>query len=268
MYRNEAEYLAEWIEFHLLVGAERFFLYDNRSEDDHRDVLAPYIDEGIAEVRDWPEQFPGSYHKAFEHCIERHRRDCRWIAFLDIDEFLFSPTGQPLPDVLAGYEDAPGVAVSVVAFGNSGHPTRPPGLVLENYVHRGPDGLRHREGWSFKSIVDPARAESCAHGGHYFVYRDGFAVDENHEPVTTRGHRANTEMSMSRLRVNHYWSKSDEELLRKFDKWDESGHSRPRDVIRTNRRLLNLQEDTAITRYVPPLREALTRRQASSITRD
>ena len=44
MYRDHAAYLAEWIEFHRLVGAERFFLYDNGSTDNHREVLAPYVD--------------------------------------------------------------------------------------------------------------------------------------------------------------------------------------------------------------------------------
>ena len=40
---------------------------------------------------DWP-MFPGQV-QAYEHCIERARDDSRWIAFIDIDEFLFSPTG-------------------------------------------------------------------------------------------------------------------------------------------------------------------------------
>ena len=59
IYRDAASYLAEWIEFHRLVGVERFFLYDNGSADDHRDVLAPYVDEGIAVVHDWPMPFIG-----------------------------------------------------------------------------------------------------------------------------------------------------------------------------------------------------------------
>ena len=36
----------EWVEFHRLVGVERFFLYNNFSEDNHMEVLAPYIEEG------------------------------------------------------------------------------------------------------------------------------------------------------------------------------------------------------------------------------
>ena len=36
IYRDEASYMQEWIEFHRLVGVERFYLYDNNSVDDHR----------------------------------------------------------------------------------------------------------------------------------------------------------------------------------------------------------------------------------------
>jgi hypothetical protein len=31
IYRDDAAYLTEWIEFHLLMGVERFFLYDEGS---------------------------------------------------------------------------------------------------------------------------------------------------------------------------------------------------------------------------------------------
>ena len=33
IYRDNAPYFREWIEFHRLVGVERFFLYNNRSDD-------------------------------------------------------------------------------------------------------------------------------------------------------------------------------------------------------------------------------------------
>src|SRR5919201_1450975 len=54
LYKDHADYLREWIEFHRLVGVERFFLYDNESSDDHEAVLAPYVERGIVEVHEWP----------------------------------------------------------------------------------------------------------------------------------------------------------------------------------------------------------------------
>ena len=69
MYQNEASYLQEWIEFHRLVGVERFFLYDNNSTDDHLDVLTPYIEEGTVVLHDWPLS-PGQMG-ANDHCMKR-----------------------------------------------------------------------------------------------------------------------------------------------------------------------------------------------------
>ena len=55
-FRNEAPYLREWIEFHRMMGVDRFYLYDNRSEDGWKAVLQPFIDMGIVEVTYW--KFP------------------------------------------------------------------------------------------------------------------------------------------------------------------------------------------------------------------
>jgi Glycosyltransferase family 92 len=263
MYRDHAEYLREWIEFHRLVGVERFFLYDNESTDDHREVLAPYVEQGIAVVRHWPTPVsvergvPWGLIGAFDDCLLRHRQDSRWIAFTDIDEFLFAPAGSTVPDVLAGYERHPGVYVTRLEFGTSGHRERPPGLVIENYLRRRSYGAGDRE-WT-KSIVDPQRAVMCVNA-HMFLYEDAFAVDMDGEPVV-RPPFGPTPVKLSPLRINHYITKSEEEYRRKLDQWEAAGHAlNPgREWLES----LNRESDDAITRYVPALREALARAVAS-----
>lgn len=47
IFRNEADYLKEWIEFHRLVGVEHFFLYNNFSEDAYLSILGDYIGQGL-----------------------------------------------------------------------------------------------------------------------------------------------------------------------------------------------------------------------------
>src|ERR671937_684509 len=105
IYRDEAVYLREWIEFHRLVGVERFYLYNNLSTDEHLDVLTPYVDDRIVEVTDWPE-IPAQM-AVYQDCLLRHRDESCWIAFIDVDEYLFSPTGQPLSELLVEYERWP-----------------------------------------------------------------------------------------------------------------------------------------------------------------
>jgi hypothetical protein len=249
IYRDEALNLREWIEFHRLVGVERFFLFNNRSTDDHLDVLAPYVDEGTVTVHDWP-LYPGQV-QAYNRCLEEHRHDSRWLAFLDVDEFLFSPTGTPVSDVLTDYEEFPGVAVNWVMFGTSGLRETPPGLVIESHL------LRGREPWTFiKHVVDPLRVVRC-NTVHAFTYDFRTAVDENDVPVTFKAGRTQF-ASVARLRINHYYLKAEVEGRAKLDTpKPDGGGERAYDFDSLDRELSE-QRDETILQYAPALRAALT----------
>ena len=43
--RNEGPYLREWLEFHLLTGMSHFYIFDDASSDNTRDVLGPTCGE-------------------------------------------------------------------------------------------------------------------------------------------------------------------------------------------------------------------------------
>jgi hypothetical protein len=262
MYKDHAEYLREWIEFHRVVGVERFFLYDNESTDDHERVLAPYTEQGIVEVHPWPTPpsvergVPWGIIDAFNDSIGRHRHDARWIAFLDTDEFLFSPTGRTLPDVLSGFEEFAAVEVSRLDFGPSGHETKPTGLVIESYLRRR-SYVNPKKDWEHvKSIVDPART-THAFNAHGFFYSESWAVRENRErgledPPGRRGFpRADL------LRINHYITKSLEEYSRKSEQWKAAGMPWPEDDPAPFLEWLSTEHDDTITMYVEAVREAL-----------
>jgi hypothetical protein len=245
VYRNHADYLVEWVAFHKLVGVERFFLYDNGSSDHHLDVLDPYLEEGTVVLHEWPEIL--SQEAVYNDCLGHHREDARWIAFIDVDEFLFSPLNVPVSQVLADYEDAPGVGVNWVNFGTSGHRETPPGLVTENflYANRNPKARR-----VIKSVVDPSRTLRCENP-HYFRYRSGFAVDEQMRPITGPQLALSEQASCSRLRINHYFTKSEEEFRRKWSDWERVLPRKPIDPPRGDDR------DETIQTYVPRLRAAV-----------
>jgi hypothetical protein len=258
IYRNEARYLEEWLEFHRLVGVERFFLYNNRSTDDHLEVLAPYIEDGTVVWRDWP-MFPGQL-QAFQDCLEQHRHDSRWIAFIDLDEFLFSPTGRLLPDVLRDFESHPGVVVNMIYYGTSGHETRPPGLAIENYTRRlRIDRPRNK---AIKSIVDPQRTARPGFVSHYFVYADRLrAVDENFQ--TMHGH-VSAEVSADLLRINHYLTRSQQEREVKLTRLgaDTGLPIRNLENVGERDRRLNEEADEILVPYAHAVRTALAARAA------
>lgn len=206
IFRDEARYLAEWVTFHRIQGVERFYLYDNLSDDDWRSALAPEIEEGIVEVTRWPPH-PGQL-SAYDDCLERHRDEARWIAMIDIDEFLFSPTGASLPEVLRRFDTHPAVAVNRRFFGTNGHERAPDGLVTENYPMRARDD--DPSNVLVKSIVYP-RMTLGALGAHTFSLR-GIPVGEDGRPVPTATRDPAT---ADLLRINHYYAKSEEDFRRK-----------------------------------------------------
>jgi hypothetical protein len=251
IFRNEARYLREWVAFHRLVGVERFFLYDNASTDEPLDALAPYTEDGTVVVHPWDPGDSRPQLPAYNDCLVRHGKEARWIAFIDLDEFLFSPAGTPLPTLLPEYERWPAVLVNSVLFGTSGHRDPPPGLVLENYTRCGYTSARF---W-VKSIVDPMRAER-ARGPHRFIHPSGPAVNENHRPVS--GPYTGFP-SYQRLRINHYYTRSLQEAR---VKWTQVGadNTMLRNVpVDRLRKTLNLREDRTIQRYLPGLRAELAR---------
>jgi len=250
--KNEAPYLDEWLAFCMLEGIEHVLLYDNNSSDNTRDVLRPWIENGFVELFDWPIHWKSSSQtRAYSDALKRLRGRSRWAAFIDPDEYLFSPTGKPLPEILRLYEGQAGVVVNWQCYGTSGHKRRPDGLTIESYTRRARrEWARNRR---VKSIVDPLLAVE-PQGSHLFTVEPGHRlVTEDFRPVrVVRGiigrrrlrHLAALlpyvpfdpyskvepspkQVSVSELRINHYVTRSAEELDSKYkDRDTMSGRDR------------------------------------------
>lgn len=86
IFKDEAPFLKEWIDYHLAIGVDHFYLYNNNSTDNFREIVMPYIEKGIITLIDWPEQ--NSQFKCYKHCYDTFRNESNWISFLDADEFI------------------------------------------------------------------------------------------------------------------------------------------------------------------------------------
>jgi len=86
IFKNEAPFLKEWIEYHLMMGVNHFYLYNNNSDDNYEDVLMPYIEKGLVEVKNWTMNH--AQMMAYKDFYESKRNETNWVAFLDIDEFI------------------------------------------------------------------------------------------------------------------------------------------------------------------------------------
>ncbi|MDR1310612.1 MAG: glycosyltransferase family 92 protein, partial [Burkholderiaceae bacterium] len=201
--KDEGLYLAEWIEYHKLVGVDVFFVYDNDSTDNTPEVLAPYIARGDVVYTPWSGM--RQQHRVYNAALQRFRMETRWLAFIDLDEFIVPLKKQCIPDVLADFSDQVGLSAHWLMYGDSGHKSFSDGLVIERFTAH---ALQADE-W-VKTIINPRAAFSMETHHACFVGNHA-AVNENRRKVRSRSRPPVAET----IRVNHYWGKSWEEYQMK-----------------------------------------------------
>ncbi len=214
IFRQEAPFLAEWIRFHLGNGVSHFFLYNNFSTDDYASILRPWQESGIVTLTDWP--VPSGQISAYEDCVKRFKMRTRWMAFIDVDEFLFSPQHATVLPILESFPHCAGVEVWEHFFGTNGHVQRPSLRVTEAYTRRAEVGRS-----TVKTIANPRMIYKA--GIHQFTFWKGTGLDTSSQTVG----KGSTPV-FDALRINHYWSRSLEDLKTKIQRGDAS-ISTPRD---------------------------------------
>lgn len=249
--KNEADDLLEWLHFHRLAGVDHFYLYDNESTDETRSIIESFP---------WPEMI--TYHyvegdfgqaRAFHHAIDSYRNSSEWCAFIDADEFLYPVTGDSITDVLDEVSSAPAVAVHWLNFGSNGHETRPQGLSIESFTRRAPDDFPDH--YVMKSIVRPDAIVAYLHPHQSLVL--GCYVQEDGTPVFPIGGRCSVP-KRRKLAINHYYTKSRQQLLKKRERGRPLGEGDPERIRAMEFFTLrdrNDVEDLTILKFLPELKK-------------
>lgn len=125
VFKNEAKYLKEWIEYHRIIGVDHFYLYSNNSADDFRKVVNPYLLRRIVTLISWPDNWKdltdenmvlwilGTQIPAYENAVYvRALKETKWLVFLDVNEYLVPGFDRlKITDILQEYENACGVEI-------------------------------------------------------------------------------------------------------------------------------------------------------------
>lgn len=209
IFKNEAPFLKEWIEYHKLIGIDHFFLYNNLSDDDYMKVLKPYLMDGTITLTNWPK--PYSQTEAYHDCYKKYRKESHWLGFIDTDEFLNINVkeGSDIKKLLIKYRLFPSLHIFWKMFGSSG-------LMKEDYS---------------KPVIE--NYTSCwpwlTNEGKYFINNDW-----NFDKITIHWSKAKylnfpifpifdsfvftpfmyvfpiCDLYKPKIYINHYWSKSRE----------------------------------------------------------
>lgn len=206
--KNEGPYFKEWIEWHRSQGVEKFYIYDNESTDCTKEVLAPYIESGLVKYCYWPGQ--KQQLATYDDCFEKHRLEARWIAVIDLDEYIVPIKDRNICEFLRRMEEFAVVEINWLVYGSGGAKKHEPGGVMERFRrHSLPE---HKLNTHVKSIADPRRVCTMT-GCHEAARISGKAADSHGVPLK-KGFRDRIPQQ-DVIRINHYAVKSYEEFLAK-----------------------------------------------------
>ena len=209
--KDETPYLIEWVEHHLSIGIEHFILYDNNSVIPAKQTLEAYVRKGVVEVIDCPITNSPQL-KAYTHCLYNMHGRTKWIAYIDLDEFIILKKHHDIHVFLADYDEYAGVCMNWVIYTANGHIEKPEGTVMQNYTEPLPYDFPANQ--HVKSIVRPDYVNTVD-SSHYPRYDEEYcAVNEKYIYVP----RAFSRFTNDIVQLNHYFTKSFEEWLKKISK--------------------------------------------------
>ncbi|MGE4557701.1 MAG: glycosyltransferase family 92 protein [Desulfovibrionaceae bacterium] len=205
--KDEEHTIETWAKYHLSIGFEHITIFDNNSAFPIKKLLSDYIHLGLVNVIDIPEdtnQQLSSYYTFLKTFSEQSR----WVAFIDIDEYIVPKAKDNIRDFLQDFEEFAGIAVNWVTFGSNGHLKRPATNILQAYT------TSIYKSHTVKSIIQPSRV-SHPLSPHHFKYIDGsYCVNEDKFPVPGP-FSYHTSRS---IQINHYYYQSQQDFCKKIER--------------------------------------------------
>ena len=264
MFKDEAPYLREWIEYHHMIGVDHFYLYDNNSSDGFESVISPYMEEGLVTLNRWP--YEKGQASGYEDCIRKFQSESDWIGFIDVDEFLV-PIGESLTSFFDRLAGRPSVLVYWRFFGSGGMIRRDVSrLVTEDFVVAS-DKLYTKGKCFFNSNFDYYFGYSRNNTNFHKLWTVSHGIPVppvdifDHTTIPNR-YRAGRNRKIP-LQINHYAVKSLEEHRQKDLKGDVFyGYPTHGDDVFFNRDQRCSVPDYHIYKYIAELKCRLEKRSS------
>ncbi|KAF5178629.1 Glycosyltransferase family 92 protein [Thalictrum thalictroides] len=209
MVYNVAKFLKEWVIYGSKIGVERFLVYDNGSDDDVEKVVNELREKGYhVETIYWP--WTKTQEAGFSHCATYANDTCTWMMYIDVDEFIYSPSwlnasypsSQMLRSLLPKRRSSSSsssigqIMIKCYEFGPSNQSSHPINGVIQGYTCRSKIEQRH------KSIVLLDAIDiSLVNVIHHFQLKKGYRVKK---------------LSLEEGVVNHYKYQAWSEFKTKF----------------------------------------------------
>ena len=99
--KNENLYILEFIEYYKSLKVDKIFLYDNNDINGEKfeDKIGDYIRQGFVKILNWRGKLT-IQTKTINHCYKKNYKNYNWFLIFDLDEYLFINKEQNLKKFL------------------------------------------------------------------------------------------------------------------------------------------------------------------------
>ena len=225
IFKDELDYILEWLAWHRIAGFSKFFIADNGSIDGTRELLESLEMAGLIDLIYISPQ-PKAQLLAYNQILNIFGGEVDAIAFIDADEFIFSDDKTKPVDHLR-YLFSPlhigAVGINWRIFGSSGKEDYEEGLVVERFVKCAEND--HQKNRYMKQIVRPSCIKTISVHHSDLIQEFQYIDCKGNDVIFTneKGKKCNhpsgcCEITESPLRIHHYIVKSRKEYIEKKQK--------------------------------------------------
>ena len=233
IFKNEQDYMEEWLDHHITQGFEQIYLYCNDPNIDSYSYLSKPKYTNYIKIIDWVNKKNNGVdtiqRQAYTHCVKNHSHETQFLLMLDLDEFLipinsYKKVSDYINELKPKWKEIAAFKIQRYDFGSNGHITKPEGSIMSNY-------LKHEKTCSsFKTLAntDYINKKANFYGVHDFnyitnkqgkIYNNYFGYHETGFPNSCKSDSINE----IPLIINHYYTKSYEEYIKRCELWKEGG---------------------------------------------
>ena len=256
--KNEAPYVKEWLDYHLLAGVNHFYIYDNDSPDNLKEVLQPYIDAGIVTYTFYPGK--ARQYEAYNEAVKNFRFFNRYMTFIDADEFVFPQNNKTITEVadeiLKNNLHSAALVANILNFGSNFQEkadyTRG---VLERFTRRAPTDfappLPYLNGLPggnahVSTIANPRYIKYFDDPHHAKYFFGKYAINSNGKIVYGS---LSFPINIEKIAMYHYHTKSKEEYEKKVRRGNADYVDNRYDIKNFENRDRNEVFDDSILKY-------------------
>lgn len=215
--KNEDKYISEWCFYHLeILGFNKIYIYDtsnnftlkNHSINKDNRILVkhkPFSGK-------WTDYQPVYYNEFLKNYKNIHK----WAAFIDIDEFIVLKKYNNINDFLIERVKNGACAVNWLLFGNNNHKKYENRPVIDRFTKCDAKLDRH-----IKSIVVMKDVNKFLGAHHCSLIRGNYYNE--HNVIIPCSPFNDKNKSNNYIYINHYISKSTEELKKRFLEFPHRG---------------------------------------------